>query len=132
MPDGALAVAVNYADTAALTAALRGVDVLISVLGGNGLLVQIPLAEAAKAAGVKLFVPSEFGNPNEKISTSDSLIGQKVQVQETLKKIGLPYALFWTGPFSDFVFIPCVLRCMWILPALILRLLACAGILGGT
>lgn len=132
MPDGARAVPVDYADTAALTAALRGIDVVISALGGAALLVQIQLAEAAKAAGVKLFVPSEFGNPTQGISASEGPIGQKVQVQEALKKIGLPYALFWTGPFSDFIFIPYVLRCLCILPVLILRLLACAGLLGGT
>lgn len=110
MPDGAQVVHVDYADTAALTTALHGIDVLVAVLGGSAFLLQIPLAEAAKAAGVKLFVPSEFGNPTEEISANDDFFGQKVQVLEAVKMIGLPYALFWTGLFSDFIF-PCVLLC---------------------
>ncbi len=55
---------VDYEDIAEVSAVLKenGVDVLISpvnteVVGKT----QYPLADSAKAAGVKLFVPSEFG-----------------------------------------------------------------------
>jgi hypothetical protein len=53
----ALTVRVNYQDSA-LHEKLQGVDVLISTLGGReGLLAQRTLAQAAKRAGVKLFIP---------------------------------------------------------------------------
>lgn len=38
-----------------------GVDVIVSAIGGGGLGDQFQMLEAAKAAGVKRFVPSEFG-----------------------------------------------------------------------
>jgi ribosomal protein S9 len=40
---------------------LPGVDVVISVVGGAGLQGQLKAVEAAKAAGVKRYIPSEFG-----------------------------------------------------------------------
>ena len=43
-----------------LVEALRGVDVLISAVGALDQYVQIPLATAAKKAGVKRFVPCGF------------------------------------------------------------------------
>ncbi|KAH9037673.1 hypothetical protein EDB85DRAFT_1935816, partial [Lactarius pseudohatsudake] len=29
----------------------------------------------------------------------------KASIQEQLKAIGIPYALFWTGPFADFIWV---------------------------
>ena len=40
-----------------------GIDTVISVVSGAGFGWQFQLIEAAKLAGVKTFVPSEFGNP---------------------------------------------------------------------
>jgi hypothetical protein len=42
--------------------ALRGVDVLISTTGAMGHALQPALLRAAKTAGVRLFVPAEFGD----------------------------------------------------------------------
>jgi hypothetical protein len=36
---------------------------MLSTLGHEGVGIQKPLADAAKLAAVKLFVPSEFGSP---------------------------------------------------------------------
>jgi hypothetical protein len=44
-------------DGAGLAAILTGIDTVISAIGPNGQLEQIPLADAAKKAGVKRFVP---------------------------------------------------------------------------
>lgn len=43
-----------------LTAALDGIDVVISAVGPNALLSQIHVADACKAAGVGRFVPCNF------------------------------------------------------------------------
>ena len=50
-----------------LTSILREhkVEVVISALAFGALPAQRPIAEAAKDAGVKLFVPSEYGMPTE-------------------------------------------------------------------
>lgn len=70
--------------------------------------IQFPLADAAKSAGVKLFIPTEFGNPTEDNGTisEKSPLATKLATQKKLKELGLPYALFFTGPFTDFCFIP--------------------------
>ena len=43
-----------------LVEALNGIDVVVSAVGPSNLYDQIPLATAAKAAGVKRFVPCGF------------------------------------------------------------------------
>lgn len=53
-------VAVDYTDVKDLTAALRGVEVVVSALSSSGLDAQQPLIDACVAAGVNRFLPSEF------------------------------------------------------------------------
>jgi hypothetical protein len=74
---------------------------VISTISGHGLDTQVPLAVAAKAAGVKLFVPSEFGNNTDDVK--DGMLAAKTAVVSKLKEIGLPYTSYYTGPFSDFL-----------------------------
>ncbi|KAK0492498.1 NmrA-like family-domain-containing protein [Armillaria luteobubalina] len=96
---------VDYEDSAEISAVPKenNVDVVISamkpVLGGKS---QYALADSAKAARVKLFVPSEFGN----VTTGSSLTvyKEKDDFAQYLKKIGLPSARIYTGVF--FVYIP--------------------------
>ncbi|KAI0043406.1 NAD-binding protein [Auriscalpium vulgare] len=103
-------VPVSYAPEAidTLTAALasHGVDALVSTLShkANALSVQPVLARAAHAAGVRLFVPSEFGNPTAQHAGGAGVFGQKGNFQGELKELGLPSAVFYTGPFSDQIF----------------------------
>ena len=79
-------------------------DVVISTVPDAALDVQSGIAEAAKEAGVKLFVPSEFGGPTE--GATEGLFGTKAKIHEQLKAIGIPYTLFYTGPFADFIWGP--------------------------
>jgi uncharacterized protein YbjT (DUF2867 family) len=103
---GATVAAVNYDEHSSLVAGLKGVDVLIACLPRDALLTQIPLAKAAKDAGVALFVPSEFGDPVTSNAPPDSVPGLKWQVQEACKEAGMPTLIFWTGPFPDYCIIP--------------------------
>ena len=52
---------VDYDDVPGTAAVLRAHKVEVVIFPGMGILQQIPLADAAEAAGVQLFVPSEFG-----------------------------------------------------------------------
>ena len=97
---------VDYSSPESLAQALKGVDVVVSTVAGLALSVQAPLAEAAKAAGVKLFVPAEFGGPSD--GRTESVLGIKNQFKLKLKEIGLPYVVFNTGLFSDFALSPYV------------------------
>lgn len=98
---------VDYDSTTSLTSAFANIDVVISTVGSPALAKQGDIAKAAKSASVKLFVPSEFGVDNRKVTEGVLLV--KKQVHDKLKEIDLPYSLFVTGPFADCVFIPCAI-----------------------
>ncbi|KAI0250538.1 NAD-P-binding protein [Lactifluus subvellereus] len=91
---------VDYSNKQSIKDALAGVDVIISTISSAALGVQAAIAEAAKEAGVKLFVPSEFGVSSE---GSPTFFGAKTSVRSQLRALGLPYALFYTGPYADWV-----------------------------
>ena len=97
-------IAVDYSNKESIKKALTGVDVVISTIAAPALDVQPRIAEAAKEVGVKLFVPSEFGGPTEGVT--EGLFGAKGNIQEQLKTVGIPYALFFTGPFADYIWVP--------------------------
>jgi uncharacterized protein YbjT (DUF2867 family) len=98
---------VDYSKKQSIVAALAGVDVVICTIADTALgAVQAGIAEAAKEAGVKLFVPSEFGTKTEGLSEK-GMLGTKADMQNHLKALGLPYTLFYTGNFSDLIWIPC-------------------------
>lgn len=97
----------NYADPASLTAALHGVDVVVSTLAMSALGgPQHALAIAAKAAGVRLFVPSEYGADSFRYRGKPGPLGEKAPFIDALVELGLPYALFFTGSWSDFLLSP--------------------------
>lgn len=102
---GAKIAVVDYASAESLKNAVTGADVVISTVTAAALQVQHLLAEQAKAAGVKLFVPSEFGDPTD-IENAEGIFLLKQSVHHKCKELALPYALFFTGPGSDYVFIP--------------------------
>ena len=98
--------AVDYESLDSLTSALKGQDAVVSTIGSAGLKQQLLLAESAAKAGVKRFLPSEFGSNtlNEKASALP-VYEHKVEVQNALKEhatsSGMSYTLVLTGPFLD-------------------------------
>jgi uncharacterized protein YbjT (DUF2867 family) len=92
---------VDYSNHASIKQALTGVHVAISTVAGAALDVQGEIAAAGKEAGVELFVPSEFGGVTE--GRTEGRFGAKANVQRQLKALGMPYALFYTGPFADHI-----------------------------
>ncbi|KAI5991447.1 NmrA-like domain-containing protein [Pisolithus albus] len=103
LPDGVKTVPVDYSDTKALAAALRenSVDVVISTLSGEGLHAQYKLADAAKAAGVKLFVPSEFGMPTK--GATEGVLAEKNKLADYAQSIGLPITRVYNGLYQEFL-----------------------------
>lgn len=61
VPPGVALRVVDYASVESLTAALEGQDALVSVIGTVAVAGQRPLVDAAVAAGVRRFIPSEYG-----------------------------------------------------------------------
>jgi uncharacterized protein YbjT (DUF2867 family) len=97
-------VAVDYSNKESIKSALTGVDVVICTISIPALNLQAGIAAAAKEAGVKLFVPSEFGNSSE--GETEGIWGKKAVIQTQLKATDIPYTIFYTGPFADFIWAP--------------------------
>ncbi|EHY57806.1 oxidoreductase CipA-like protein [Exophiala dermatitidis NIH/UT8656] len=99
---------VDYSDVASLTSALQGINVVVSVLATAVVGGQTPLIEAAVAAGVSRFIPSEFGsntvNPN---AAQLPVFKGKVETLGVLKsKVqsnpgSFSYTQIINGPFFD-------------------------------
>ena len=89
-----------------MTTALRDQDAVVSTLASAAIDTQLLLVEAAAKAGVRRFIPSEFGSNtlNEK-ARALPVYNDKVAVQEALfseaAKAGMSYTLVLGGPFLD-------------------------------
>ncbi|KAM5349451.1 hypothetical protein ACJ41O_005956 [Fusarium nematophilum] len=80
-------VEVDYQDLDGLAKALEGVDVVVSTIGNAGLDTQVRLVDAAVAAGVKRFLPSEFGaNPEQEKNKQLPFYMTKSGILDHLKK----------------------------------------------
>ncbi|KAF5387861.1 hypothetical protein D9615_000160 [Tricholomella constricta] len=101
--DGVKVAPINYTDIAAIIRVLKEnrVEVVISTLGSEGLASQNTIAEAAKAAGVKLFVPSEFGVPTE--GSTEGIFAVKDKSAKYIQSLGVPTARFYIGFFTQTV-----------------------------
>ena len=100
---GVRIVSAEYNDVPALTAALAGTHVVISTISLFAIEAQVPIAEAAKAAGAQLFLPSEFGGAN---ANQLGVFGAKTKLHDKLREVGPPLLLVYTGSFSDYSFGP--------------------------
>jgi len=96
----------KFDDKHSLVHAFKGADAVISTVGGAVFSEQVLLIDAAIEAGVKRFVPSEFGvdATNPKIG-SHPVFGAKVKVQQHLEEAAkhgkITYTLIATGAFAD-------------------------------
>jgi saccharopine dehydrogenase-like NADP-dependent oxidoreductase len=97
----------DYSSHDSLVKAFEGSDAVISLVGPpNGYASQIQLIDAAVSAGVKRFLPSEYGSDfeNEKVRTIP-LFADKFAVHDHIakahKESGLEYDLITTGLFLE-------------------------------
>ncbi|KAG8769870.1 hypothetical protein FRC12_004679 [Ceratobasidium sp. 428] len=103
---GAALYGVSYDDEAELAAALQGADIVLSTLSGGGITSAQPnLLRAAKTAGAKLFIPSEFGDPFEGEEEAD-LFRAKRELHKLAKTIDMPIMVLLTGLFPDYCLVP--------------------------
>lgn len=105
-PTGTKVVEVDYSSVESLTSALAGQDALISAFASLAVGGQNNLIDAALAAGVKRFLPSEFGsNLSNPKTRALPVFAMKVSTQEYLvekcKNSSLSYTLVHNGPFLD-------------------------------
>ncbi|KAF4590221.1 hypothetical protein EYR38_009519 [Pleurotus pulmonarius] len=100
-PVGAAVEEVDYTSVENISAALQKhqVEVVISTLTWSGFDAQTRVGDAAKTAGVKLFVPSEFGMPSK--GAAEGLLGLKQAFVDHLESIRLPYTRFFVGMWAS-------------------------------
>ena len=104
---GTKVVEADFEDVESLKAAFQGQDAVASLIGDAGVLSQKLMVDAAVAAGVKRFLPSNFGsnmsNPN---SRKLPVFGRKIIVEDYLieksKTTELTYSFVYVGGFTDF------------------------------
>lgn len=101
LPAEIIVVSVSLTDVPALAATFKehGVEVVVSTVAHDALPHQHLLGDAAKQAGVKLFVPSEFGHST--IGQTEGKLGLKSKFGEYLEEIKLPFTrIFVCFPIS--------------------------------
>ncbi|KAK8104380.1 uncharacterized protein PG998_011413 [Apiospora kogelbergensis] len=106
LPKGVEVIEVDYASPESLKAALEGQDAVISLITTPAAMTQLALIDAAIAAGVRRFIPSEFGsnlaNPKTR---ANPVFKHKVQTEEYLvekaRATGLTYTFFYNNAFLD-------------------------------
>ncbi|KAJ3004448.1 hypothetical protein HKX48_001225 [Thoreauomyces humboldtii] len=102
----AIDIDVQSASIEELATALRDTDVVLSTVGIELLKEgQLKLVEAAKIAGVKRFIPSEFGIDMDKVGRGGpvSVWDFKLDVQDAIKKAGLDYTFIEVGIFAEYI-----------------------------
>lgn len=102
-------VEVNFTSLESLTAALKGIDGLVSTVAAAAIENQTVLIDAAIAAGVKRFIPSEYGSctTSPKVETLP-IYAPMFKIRQYLQEKAKAGKLTWTvlacGAFLDFLF----------------------------
>ena len=90
-------------DTASLERACRGVDAVISCVNGPQLQHQVALAEVARKAGARRFIPSEFGLDVVLTPKGSCLLFDwKRDLHEPLQKTGIAVTYVYSNGFFPF------------------------------
>ena len=92
--------------TLAQTLSAAHINTVISTVGFGQYLLQLRLLEAAKTAGVKHFIPSEFAFDIPLVgsnTTLEAVLGPKLVVQRAVISSGLDYTFVCTGGFTEYM-----------------------------
>jgi nucleoside-diphosphate-sugar epimerase len=108
-PAGARAVQADYNSITSLSSALKGHDAVVSAVGAAGIVGQKVIIDAAILAGVKRFIPSDYGSVSADPEARDEpTFLPFITIQDYLKEKAtageIEYTIVSTGPFLDLVF----------------------------
>ena len=93
---------VDFDSIDSLTAALQGQDAVIATVGMGGVAPQIKLIDAAIAAGVQRFIPSEFGSDLSVPKTRAlPVFGEKVKVSDYLHEKAAAGKITYTDVYNS-------------------------------
>ncbi|KAF2185187.1 NAD(P)-binding protein, partial [Zopfia rhizophila CBS 207.26] len=108
IPSGVSIAEVNYDSPESVTSALKGQDVLVNTVGTEAIAGQKPIIDAAVAAGVKRYVPADYGScTTDPEAQKLPVIMPMADIQNYLKeKAGegkIEWTVFQTGAFLDMI-----------------------------
>ncbi|KPM37908.1 hypothetical protein AK830_g8619 [Neonectria ditissima] len=108
VPSGVQVLQVDYSSKDSLVKALKGQDVAIATLGTAGLPGQRLIIDASIEAGVKRYIPSDFGSFTTDPNARDlPLVRGLTEIQDYLAEKAdagaIEYTIFSTGAFLDYV-----------------------------
>ena len=95
-------------DVSWMETVLAGSEAVICAMGESGIYGQVEYAilEAALNAGVKRFIPNEFGLDTLRLPPgTGKLFDEKQKFQQALKESGMPFTIVFNGGIFDF-FLP--------------------------
>lgn len=81
---------------------MEGIEVVVTALNFAALERQKDLIKAAKAAGVKLFVATDYGVPTDHVTTG--IWSTKAQLNDWFKGFGFPYTRVHCGVWPEYIF----------------------------
>ncbi|OJI96488.1 hypothetical protein ASPVEDRAFT_78256 [Aspergillus versicolor CBS 583.65] len=102
LPDSVAKVPVDLDDQDAVIAALRDVDVVISLVGHEGVTRQLGLVNAIPKTNVRLFVPSDLAARYDKQGLRIPVNQAKDEVEIAARAAGIPVTVVLTGNFAEF------------------------------
>ncbi|KAH0587254.1 hypothetical protein H2248_006058 [Termitomyces sp. 'cryptogamus'] len=102
LPEGVTTVRLRSTDIASIARALQQyhIEVVISTVDADELRFQNSVAEISKGAGVKLFLPSDFGMPSEGSTPQDSFAA-KDKSAKYIQSLGIPTSRIYASPSTS-------------------------------
>ncbi|KAM0511988.1 hypothetical protein ACHAPE_009344 [Trichoderma viride] len=104
LPDDLPKVAVDLDDEKALISALEDVDILISLVGHDGVMKQYNFIRAIPKTNVKLFVPSDLGYRVDEVMATIPVLKAKAGVEKASKDAGIPTTVVLPGNLAESTF----------------------------
>jgi hypothetical protein len=97
-------VVVDYTDESTILPSLKGVEVVITALAGAAHDKQKDIIKAAKTAGARLFVSSDYGISTDNVTAGIWL--PKVHSDQWLREFGFPYVRVLCGLWPEYALHP--------------------------
>ncbi|KAM3440062.1 hypothetical protein MY4824_002317 [Beauveria thailandica] len=102
LPFNVAKIQVHVLDEDALVAALQDIDIVLSLVGDEGIDRELGLVRAIPRTGVKLFVPSDFGLQYDQEAMAIPVLHKKANVREAAKLANIPFTVVLIANFAEF------------------------------
>ncbi|BCS30148.1 uncharacterized protein APUU_80451A [Aspergillus puulaauensis] len=102
LPNSVAKIAVDLDDQDTVVAALQDVDVVISLVGHEGVTRQLGLVNAIPKTNVRLFVPSDLAARYDEQGLRIPVNHAKHEVERAARAAGIPVTVVLTGNFAEF------------------------------